>query len=142
MDTVLLKCQSCSKTNKVSKENLHKEIRCGNCKSVIKIFNSPINITAQSFKAQVLDMPGNVLIMFFSPNCTYCHKLSPVLDIFAREQAGIVRVVKVNTLDESELAGSFQIMGVPTLMLYKDGKQIKRISGAMSKEQLENWVFS
>jgi thioredoxin-like negative regulator of GroEL len=66
--------------------------------------------------------------------------MNPLLTQIAAEKAGMLKVVNINTQTEQLLAGQFGIRGVPTLILYKGGKKLRELSGAMPKEQLEAWI--
>jgi thioredoxin-like negative regulator of GroEL len=69
-------------------------------------------------------------------------RLNPVLDQIAAEFTGIIKVAKVNAQTEQHLAMQFDIRGVPTLMLYKNGKKLNQISGGMDKNHLMGWMRS
>ena len=142
MNTVLLKCQSCKSVNKVLTEKLGDSPKCGKCNSSLKYNNNVVNVTNHNFKDEVLKDPGIVLVDLWSPTCSHCVALGHTLEKLAREQAGIIKIVKINAYNEQQLASQFDIRGVPTLLLYKKGKMINKTSGAIPKKQLLSWVYS
>jgi len=82
------------------------------------------------------------LAEFYAPWCGACKMLSPTMDLIAREYAGKVKVVKVNTEQNSLAASQFQIRSTPTLILFKGGKLINRLVGALPKYEIERSLKS
>lgn len=82
---------------------------------------------------------GKVLVDFYAKWCGPCKMLAPVLEQFANENDDI-KVVKVNVDEHGELAQSFGIMSIPTLLFYNDGMLISRTQGFMTKEKLIEWI--
>ena len=76
-----------------------------------------------------------MLLDFYADWCGPCRMLSPVVDEIAAERTDI-KVGKINVDDEIELARKFRVMSIPTLMIFKDGKMVKKTLGAMSKDEL------
>lgn len=95
-----------------------------------------IEITKANFDEEVLKYKGVVLIDFWASWCAPCNMLSPVIDQVAGEHNEI-KVVKVNVDEQGELAGKFGIHSIPTLVVMKDGVEVKRTSGLMSKSEVE-----
>ena len=83
---------------------------------------------------------GVVLVDFFATWCGPCQMLMPVLNKFAEEQEGRLTVGKVNIDDNKELVLRNKVMSVPTLLLFKDGELLARHTGAMKKEELDEWL--
>lgn len=96
---------------------------------------TPINVTNETFREEVLLCEKPVLVDFWAPWCGPCRMVGPILDQIADERADI-KVVKINVDEEAELAKQFQIMSIPTLLIVKDGEVIQRASGAMPKAQI------
>ena len=96
-----------------------------------------IHITSQNFKEEVLQSDLPVLVDFWAPWCGPCRMLAPGLEEFAQEQAGKVKVAKVNVDEEMELAAQFQVASIPTLILFRDGQAFRRSVGAQPKAKLE-----
>jgi thioredoxin 1 len=103
---------------------------------------SIVHATDASFAAEVEQQKGTVLVDFWAPWCGPCKMLSPVLDEIANEEAGNLKVVKVNVDENQQTPGNFSVLGIPALILFKDGAVVKQVTGYRSKEQLKAWINS
>ena len=93
-------------------------------------------ITDAQFVEEVLESELPVLVDFWAPWCGPCRSVLPVLDQLAPEMEGKLRIVKINVDEESEAAQAYGVLSVPTLILIKDKKELVRMIGAKTKEQL------
>lgn len=93
-------------------------------------------ITQTTFKDIVIDSDKPVLVDFWADWCQPCKKLSPVVDEIAQEMEGKAQVAKVNVDQERGLATMFQIMALPTLVIFKDGKKVDQLMGARPKADI------
>ncbi len=96
---------------------------------------SVIHITKENFQEEVLRSDRPVLLDFWAPWCGPCRMVSPVVDAIAAERADI-KVGKVNVDEEPELAGQFQVMSIPTLVVMKDGAVVHQAVGARPKSAI------
>ena len=94
-----------------------------------------LHITSENYETEVLKSDKPVLLDFWAAWCGPCQMIAPVVEQVAEELAD-VRVGKVNTDEQPELAGEFGIMSIPTLVLIKVGKEVKRSVGAVSKQEI------
>lgn len=97
-------------------------------------------ISRENFDEKVLNSPVPVLVDFYSDSCVPCKMLSPVLGGIEEEQEGKLSVVKVNVNFDAELAEEYQVLGAPTLVLFRDGREIARKTGAARKPELTGWL--
>ncbi len=93
----------------------------------------PITVTDETFAATVLASEQPVLIDFMAPWCAPCRAIAPVLEELATTYAGRATIAKVDTDENPGLMAEFGILGLPTIIVFKDGKPIERIQGARSK---------
>ena len=96
-----------------------------------------LKITDKNFNKEVLLSKQPVLIDFWAPWCAPCRMMNPVIEQLAAEYAGKVKVGKINVDEEAELAQTFRVMSIPTIVLIKDGKVVKQVVGVSSKIELE-----
>ena len=96
-----------------------------------------ITITKDNFEAEVLNSTVPVLLDFWAVWCGPCRMIAPALAQIAGEQAGKVKVGKINVDDEMELAMQFGVTSIPMLVVMKDGKIVNKAVGAMPKEKIE-----
>jgi thioredoxin 1 len=95
------------------------------------------HIKGTEFKKEVLSHKGIVLVDFYASWCGPCQVLSPLLESLEKELAE-VKFVKVNVDEEQEAASSYSIMSIPTVIIFKDGKVVERLTGALPKEQYKS----
>jgi len=140
---LLVACPQCGKRNRMTYERLGLAFRCGNCHTDLPAPNEPIEITsAQGFDALTTNSRLPVLVDFWAEWCGPCKMMGPQLHQAAAEGAGQFVAAKVNTEHSPELAERFQISGIPTLILFKGGKEVARQSGAMPAPMIRKFVQS
>ncbi len=93
-------------------------------------------ITTDRFHEQVIQSPVPVLVDFYADWCPPCRALAPILDTLAQQVDGEARIVKVNVDHEPALAQSYGINSIPTLLVFAGGREVDRIAGLLSPEQL------
>jgi thioredoxin 1 len=97
-------------------------------------------VTDAQWENEVLKSDTPVLVDFWAEWCGPCRMVGPVVEEIAGEKAGSLKVLKLNVDDNPETARAYKVMSIPTLMVFKDGQEAKRIVGAKGKEQLLNEV--
>ena len=100
------------------------------------------HVSVVSFEADVLNSSEPVLVDYWAAWCGPCKMIAPILEELATEFAGQVKIAKVNVDENQETAAKFNIRGIPTLMLFKDGQVAATKVGALSKSQLSDWLKS
>jgi thioredoxin 1 len=94
-------------------------------------------VTDNSFQAEVLESDVPVLVDFWAPWCGPCRAVAPVVEEIAKERAGNLKVMKLNTDENQQTAISYNVLSIPTLILFRNGQEAKRVTGAYPKKRLE-----
>jgi thioredoxin 1 len=94
-------------------------------------------VTDNSFQAEVLEADTPVLVDFWAPWCGPCRMVAPVLEEMASERGDQLKIVKLNVDDNQQTAARFEVLSIPTMILFKHGQVAAKVIGAMPKKRLE-----
>jgi len=95
------------------------------------------DVTDATFQAEVLESDQPVLVDFWAPWCGPCRVVHPILEEMASEREGELRIVSLNVDDNQQTAAQYEVLSIPTLILFKNGAEAKRVVGALPKRRLE-----
>jgi thioredoxin 1 len=94
-------------------------------------------VTDNNFQAEVIESEIPVLVDFWAPWCGPCRRVAPVVEEIAKERAGELKVVKLNVDDNQQTSIAYDVLSIPTLLLFKDGQVATKVIGAYPKKSLE-----
>jgi thioredoxin 2 len=136
-------CPSCSATNRQLYTTLDRTTRCGKCRTPLPAPAAPIEVPdASSFDALLANASIPVVVDFWAPWCAPCRAMAPELATMAQRTAGRVLVVKVDTEALPALGGRYGIRSIPTVALFRSGREAARVAGARPAAELERFALT
>ncbi len=145
LDDMIIRCLRCGTKNRMPENRLTDQPLCGKCGTAL-VMNSeqgrPIEVTDGTFSREILSTPGSVLVDCWAPWCGPCRTVAPILDELASKYAGGVRIAKLNVDENPVTASLYNVRSIPTLLLFKDGKLVNTLVGALPKETIEQHLIS
>ncbi len=133
--STIITCPNCGRRNRV-RPSASGVPRCSVCHHLLPWL---VEASPESFDDEIVaSVP--VLVDFWAPWCGPCRMVSPVVERVGREQAGALKVVKLNVDQAPEISERYGIRGIPLLMIFRDGAEVDRLVGAASYERLRDWV--
>ncbi|MCL6417660.1 thioredoxin TrxC [Aestuariirhabdus sp. Z084] len=139
MTTITLACAHCSTFNRIPRERLADKPSCGRCKLPV-LSAKPVIANSGNFNNLVLKSSIPVVVDFWATWCAPCVQFAPTFEQAAARWEPRARFVKLETEAEQALAQRYAIRSIPTLMLFRDGKEIARQSGALPAQAFDQWL--
>lgn len=133
---VTLRCQFCLTFNRVDMNRAADRPKCGQCGKPI-LLDRPVKVTDEDLPHLIRDAEMPVLVDFYADWCGPCKIMAPVLDDIARARTGELLVAKLNTDQSPSSSQQYGIRGIPTLILFRDGQEAARRTGAIPREEIE-----
>ena len=138
-ESIIVCCPHCDKLNRLPVTKLADKGKCGSCKSPL-FEGKPLSLTQQSFASHVNKSELPIVVDFWAPWCGPCQMMAPILEQAAKTLEPHLRMAKVNTEQEQALGARYNIRSIPTLVMFHNGRELGRISGALQLPQLLQWT--
>ena len=130
-------CPTCSAKNRLPLKRMLEGPKCGKCKTPLPPPTKPVPVASgHDFRIMLRDSPVPVLVDFWAAWCGPCKAMAPEFERMAGELSGEVLLAKVNTDEVPQIASEYRIQSIPTLILFKDGEEDGRVTGAASGSTL------
>lgn len=140
MSSTFSECPNCHALNKVSAQKaLEKSAICGKCGSHLPLHGLVSDVTSSAFRKILQNANSPVVVDFWASWCGPCKSYGPEYEKASLENQGTI-FLKINTESEQQLSAEFGIRGIPCTILFKNGKEVKRQAGAMSKDQIKQFI--
>ncbi|MFV9646884.1 MAG: thioredoxin TrxC [Desulfobacterales bacterium] len=144
-DSIIIRCKNCGAKNRIPKIRLNDRPVCGRCHSRLpegRVSDSPVIVSDKTFNDEIISAPVPVLLDCWAPWCGPCRTIGPIIDQLAKEFAGKVKFAKLNVDENPATSTKYNIMSIPTMLLFKDGKMVNSLVGALPKAEIENHLHS
>lgn len=141
-NTKIVTCPGCGGANRVLRDRVRQGQTpvCGHCHASLAVDAAPVTVTDGSFPAEVLAFPRPVLVDLWAPWCAPCRMIAPALEELALDMMGRVRIAKLNVDENPRTQASLNVSGIPTLVMFKGGREVDRMVGALPPARLRQWI--
>lgn len=140
-DDFIVPCKNCGAKNRIPSNRSKDKPICGRCRSPLSLSDTyppdPVDVTDRTFRDEVLNFPGSVVAFFWASWCTYCRTLMPVITELSKKYAGKIKFARIQTDHNQATSNQYDVLSLPTLILFKRGQQINRVTGSIPRAQLE-----
>lgn len=140
-ESIHVVCPHCEAVNRIPAERLDRQPRCGKCKDPL-FTGHPIELSDQSFAKQIRRSDLPVVVDFWAAWCGPCKMMAPHFKTVAAQMEPRARFAKLDTEHAQRTAAQYNIRSIPTVAVFRNGREIARQSGAMDARTLSNWIQS
>lgn len=140
-DSLHICCPDCGGINRVPSARVTSGPNCGKCKAAL-ISGYPVNLTQNSFLRYVQKNDLPVVVDFWAPWCGPCGTMAPFFEQAATDMKSKALFAKLNTEQHQAIGAQYNIRSIPTLIVFKNGREVARQAGAMDATSLKKWVAS
>ena len=135
MNSINFICPYCKKINRLPKKDSYKKANCGGCGNSL-LSGKVIEVNDSDFNYIIQNSTVPVIVDFWAPWCGPCRMMAPNFEKASSMLAPKVQFIKLNTQEAGQSASMFGIRSIPTIIVFKDGKEVERVSGALQTEQI------
>ncbi|HIP27596.1 MAG TPA: thioredoxin TrxC [Sulfurovum sp.] len=132
-------CPHCLKVNRIPKKDSYTKANCGECKESL-LEAKPLKGNASILATYIANSELAVVVDFWAPWCGPCLQMAPHFDKAASLMPLQAQFLKINNDDEQSLGAKYQIASIPCVLVFKDGKEVDRFTGARNSVEIEDWV--
>ncbi len=132
-------CPACSATNRIPDDRLSSDPKCGKCHQPL-FDRHPVNLNTSNFQKHINRSDIPVVVDFWAPWCGPCKMMAPAFEQAASQLEPTVRLAKLNTEEEQSIGAHLNIRSIPTMVIFKNGREVARQAGAMQASDIVNWV--
>lgn len=132
-------CPNCLKVNRIPKKDSYAKANCGGCKGSL-LDSKPVAVDADKLGVFVANSDLPIVIDFWAPWCGPCLQMAPEFESAAKQMPLKAQFIKVDTQEHQSLGAQYRIESIPTVMVFKNGIEKERVSGAMSNQRLQDLV--
>jgi thioredoxin 2 len=140
-DSMFITCASCGAKNRVPSNRVSQDPVCGKCKTGV-LTPAPINLDDQGFQRFIQNNDMPIVVDFWASWCGPCQMMAPIFNQVSQEMFQSVRFVKVDTEQAQQTSAQYGIRSIPSLLVFKNGREIARQAGALDKSSLTQWLNS
>ena len=138
---VIVECPSCHQKNRLSYSRLPEKTQCAKCKTELPNVGAPVEVTtASEFDGLIASSAIPVVVDFWAPWCGPCRMVAPEVEKVATRTAGRLLVVKVNTDQVGDVGERLGIRSIPTMAVFRNGREVARAAGARPASDIEAFV--
>lgn len=139
MSAIHVVCPHCGGINRLPSERLGERPSCGKCHKQV-LDGVPVSLSSARFDKFISKNDLPVVVDFWAAWCGPCKMMAPVFSQVAAEMATQYRFAKVDTEQAQDIAARYNIRSIPTIILFRNGKEVDRVAGAMDKSGLKRWL--